>query len=185
MNGDSCIISLSRFGSGKCFAIEFSKQNVLVAEEVFLSILSRLPWDERSFSSRKPRRWSKSKISKMWKFKLTLILSIVSDTALATPDIQGCVPRDNSLSMLDGLSVILTKRVYAKCHCKTLTSMNLHDGVKVGFFGNSPYRTRNDHRGWTKPNCFAKVSQSIWLFLIHGLLEICFIERIRRRRYLA
>ena len=41
MNRDSCIISLSGFGSGKYFAIEFSKQEVAVAEEVFLSVTSR------------------------------------------------------------------------------------------------------------------------------------------------
>jgi hypothetical protein len=42
MNGDSCIISLSRFRSGKYFVIEFSKQEI-VTKAVFQSFLSRLP----------------------------------------------------------------------------------------------------------------------------------------------
>ena len=46
MNRDPCIISSSGFCSGKCFAVEFSNQDVVVAEAVFLSFSSRLPLDE-------------------------------------------------------------------------------------------------------------------------------------------
>ena len=83
MNKDSCIISLSGFGSGKCYTIVFSKQDVVVAEAAFLSISSRLPWCTRSFSNGEPRRRSKSRISKIWKSKWPRFCMI--GTALATP----------------------------------------------------------------------------------------------------
>ena len=78
----------------------------------------------RSFSSGKPRRRSKSRISKIWKSKLTSILSIISGTALAIPRHLRMCPKGQLLnSVSDGLSVTLPRRVYAKCHGKTLTSM--------------------------------------------------------------
>ena len=124
MNGDLCTISLSGFSSGKCFTIVFSKQDVAVAEAVYLSISSRLPWDARSFSSGEPRRISKLRISKIWKSKLTSILSIMSGMALATPrHLRMCLEGQLFKSVSDGLSVTLPRRVYTKCHSNTLISM--------------------------------------------------------------
>ena len=76
------------------------------------------------FFKRMPRRRSKSRISKRWKSKLISILSIISGTALATPQHLRMCPKGQLFkSVSDGLSVTLPRRVYAKCHGKILTSM--------------------------------------------------------------
>ena len=55
---------------------------------------------------------------------LTSILSTMSGTALAIPRHLRMCPKGQLLnSVSDGLSVTLPRRVYAKCHGKTLTSM--------------------------------------------------------------
>ena len=60
----------------------------------------------------------------MWKSKLTSILSIMSGTALATPRHSRMCPEGQLFeSMSDGLSVTLPRRLYAKCHGNTLTSI--------------------------------------------------------------
>ena len=78
----------------------------------------------RSFSNGEPRRRSKSRISKIWKSKLTSILSIMSGMALATSRHLRICPEGQVLkSVSDGFSVTLPKSVYSKCHGKRLTSM--------------------------------------------------------------
>jgi hypothetical protein len=60
----------------------------------------------------------------MWNSRLILILSIVSGTALATPQHSRMCPDGQLLrSLSDGPSVTLPERVYAKCHGMILTSM--------------------------------------------------------------
>jgi len=78
----------------------------------------------RSFSNGDPRRRSKSRILKIWKSKLTSILSTMSGTALVILRHLRMCPKGQLLnSVSDGLSVTLPRRVYAKWHGKTLTSM--------------------------------------------------------------
>ena len=62
-------------------------------------------------------RRSKLRISKMWKSRLTSILSIVTGTALATPQNSRMCPKGQlSKSLPDGFRETLPKRVCAKCH---------------------------------------------------------------------
>ena len=78
----------------------------------------------RSFSNGEPRRRSKLRISKIWKSKLTSILSTMSGTTLAIPRHLRMCPKGQLLnSVSDGLSVTLSRRVYTKCHGKTFISM--------------------------------------------------------------
>ena len=56
--------------------------------------------------------------------KLTSILSTMSGTTLAIPrHLRMCPKGQLFKSMSDGLSVTLPRRMYSKCHGKTLTSM--------------------------------------------------------------
>ena len=60
----------------------------------------------------------------MWKSKLTSILSIMSNTTLATFRHSRVCPKGQLFrSMSDSLGVTLPNRMYAKCHGKTLASM--------------------------------------------------------------
>jgi hypothetical protein len=61
-------------------------------------------------------------------------------------------------------------------------NINLHDGVKMGLYGNPSYVTRKDRRRWTNPKCFRKVFHSSRTLLFHGIHDRCFGWRIRRQR---
>ena len=85
----------------------------------------------RNFSNEEPRRRSKSRISKIWKSKLTSILSTISGTALTTPRYSRMCPKGQLFTLPPSAPVLLRGLRRCPPPPSSLISSQFHPGFKI------------------------------------------------------